>query len=65
MNNFNFNYNLRKIRIEQGLTQKDLAKMAGITQQMVSRYETGVVEPSLATLNKIKKALKISNNIYI
>ena len=61
----NLRANLRKIRKEQGLTQQDLAKMAGITQQMVSRYETGVVEPSVSTMKKIKKALKISNNIYI
>lgn len=64
MNN-NFKFNLRKIRKEQGLTQQDLAKLAGITQQMVSRYETGVVEPSVSTMKKIKKALKINNNIYI
>lgn len=33
--------NLRKIRIERGCSQMDIAEALDITQQQYSRYETG------------------------
>ena len=32
-------YDIHSARVEQGLSQKDLARKAGVTQQMVSRVE--------------------------
>lgn len=35
---------IKTLRAEQGLTQADLAAMLGLTQSVVSRYETGALE---------------------
>ena len=45
-------------RIELDLNQTELAEKIGATQKSISRYETGVSLPSLATLLKIAKTLK-------
>lgn len=49
--------NLRKAK---GLSQDDLAKKAGLTQQMVSRIETRKYTPSYKNLTKIAQALDSS-----
>jgi len=46
-------------RIELGLTQKDLAKLAGLHQAHISRIESGKAKATTTTLQKIAKALQI------
>lgn len=41
------NFNLKKVRIEKGVTQVDLSEKSGITQQQISRYETGLRIPNI------------------
>ncbi len=48
---------IRNIRKQLGLSQKELAKKMGISQQLVSRIENGRENISLATLKNISKAL--------
>jgi len=51
-------YDIHSARIEQGLSQKDLARKAGVTQQMVSRIETAAhANMSQSTICKIAGAL--------
>jgi len=45
-------------RIELDLNQTDLAVKIKAKQKSISRYETGLSVPSIATLMKIAKALK-------
>ena len=45
------------IRLEQGLSQKELAKKMGVSQQLISRIEMGNENVSLSTLNAIARAL--------
>lgn len=45
------------IRREQGLSQKELAKKIGISQQVISRIEKGGENVSLRTLTNIARAL--------
>ena len=40
-----------------GLTQKELAKRAGVSQSLVARIETGTVDPRLSTLKRIVEAI--------
>lgn len=47
---------LRTARHKASLTQVQLADLAGITQQAVSAYETGRIEPTLPTLQKLLAA---------
>jgi ribosome-binding protein aMBF1 (putative translation factor) len=40
-----------------GLSQQELAELAGIRVEVLNRAERGVVVPSVRTLTKIEKAL--------
>lgn len=46
-----------KRRIEQGLTQKELARKIDTKQSAVSRLESGNYNPSIAFLQKVAEAL--------
>lgn len=47
---------LRSARQKAGLTQHDLAEAAGVSQQVISAYETGRREPTLPTLLRLVRA---------
>ena len=49
---------IKLARIEQDLTQGQLAEAIGAMQKSISRYETGISLPSLETLEKVAKVLK-------
>ncbi len=49
---------IKLARIELDLNQTQLAKKMDAKQKSISRYETGVSMPSIATLVKIAKVLK-------
>jgi len=48
---------LRRLRLERGLTQRELANRAGVVQQNLSLYERGESAPRLPTLEKLLDAL--------
>ncbi|MGC5773629.1 helix-turn-helix domain-containing protein [Paenibacillus pabuli] len=50
-------------RIELNLTQRELAKMAGMTQAQIARLETSYSVPSLETIMKVAVALGIKIGI--
>lgn len=39
--------NIKKIRLERGMQQAELAEKAGVTQAMLSQVERGIKNPSL------------------
>ena len=45
-------------RVAAGLTQRELAEMAGIREETLCRIETGKNIPSVRTIDKIDRALK-------
>ena len=53
--------NIKEKREQLGISQKALAKKAGISQSFLCDIEQGRCKPSLATAIKIAKALKIKN----
>ena len=53
-----FGKKIKIARIENDMTQKDLADAIGALQKSISRYETGMSAPSLETLVKMAKVLK-------
>lgn len=53
---------IRKFRLEKGLTQKQLGQMIGVKHNTISAYEAGVNEPDQNILFAIAKALGISIN---
>ncbi len=44
-------------RIEQKMTQKELAEKSGVRQSNISRIEKGVCTPTLNTLKELAKGL--------
>ena len=49
------NLRIRDLREDNDLTQKDLAKLLGCTQQTYSRYETGEITIDINSLIKLAK----------
>ena len=50
---------IKKLREERHMTQEDLAVKAGVSRGYLARVETGRHEPTLSTLEKLAKALKV------
>ena len=50
--------NLKKVRQEQGLTQKQLAEMSGVPRISIARYESGIVTPGGTNLIRLASVLK-------
>jgi len=48
---------LKKMRIEAGLTQSQLAKIVGVSQAHIAKIENEKVDPRLSTVNKILQVL--------
>ncbi len=48
----------RHMRTKVGLTQKDLARKAGVSQALIARIEGGSIDTKLSTAQKILDALK-------
>lgn len=49
--------NIRRLRKEKGLTQKQLGELCGINEANIRKYELGGANPKLETLQKIATAL--------
>ena len=54
-----FGENLRKLRKDRGLTQKQVADMVPIDRSTYAYYECGTTEPSIATIQKLSKVLRV------
>lgn len=48
---------VKKLRKKIGLTQSELARLADVSQSLVSQIESGEVDPRLSTLKRILEAL--------
>jgi transcriptional regulator with XRE-family HTH domain len=51
---------IRKLREAKGITQKELADVVGMMRNNISRIEAAKHHPTLETLERIAKALKVS-----
>lgn len=51
---------MRKLRKSAGLTQEDLAKTLGVNRATVSKYENGLITPSIDQLEAIANALSVA-----
>ncbi len=57
--------NLRAARKRSGLSQRDLAKGLGLSQQAIHKYENGIAEPDLMMLSRIARHLHVSVDYLI
>ena len=56
----NIGEQLRQLRVERGITQRQLAEQTQLSQQTISSIEVGRMEPSLATLDAICRCLGVT-----
>lgn len=54
-----FSANLRKLRVQNKLTQKNVADMINLSQRAYAFYETGEREPNLETLVRIAELYRV------
>ncbi len=57
--------NIKKLRTEKGLTQKELADRLFVSAQAVSRWEHNEVEPSLGTIAEMAKIFGVSTDAIL
>ena len=55
-----FSDNLKTLRLQHGLTQEKLGSLLHLSRASISRYEAGVLEPSLSTLVELSKIFNIT-----
>ena len=55
--------NIRRIRIRKGLSQKELAEKAGMSNVLLNNYEHGLRNPKAETLQRIAQALGVSPEV--
>jgi transcriptional regulator with XRE-family HTH domain len=52
--------NVRKFRLERGLTQEEFSVLCGLGQNYLSDLERGKRNPTVVTLWELSQALKVS-----
>ncbi len=60
-----FGENLKRYRIMNNYSQSDLANKLYVTRQCISKWEKGVTQPDLATLERISNLLDISIDVLV
>ncbi|EDK33891.1 helix-turn-helix domain-containing protein [Clostridium kluyveri] len=60
----NIGENIKRIRTQKGLTQKELAKSIHVTPTTIQNYENNRRKPSVDTLDKIAKVLGVTINSF-
>lgn len=51
--------NLRRLRLDRGLSQERLSEASGYPQQLISELETGKGNPTIDTLAQLSAALGV------
>ena len=54
--------NLKRLRTVKGISQGDIARTLGVHKGYISNIENGKVNPTLATIVKLAKAIGASND---
>ena len=55
-----FRENLFALRKEKGISQQEVAKRIGVSQQCVSQWEKGLIEPTLTFLWALADLFEVS-----
>lgn len=60
MHNINIGENIKKLREQQGLTQRQLGERVRISISNITKYERGQLEPNLAIIKKLCATFNVS-----
>jgi len=55
-----FAMRLKRLRADRKISQAGLAEKSGVSREYIARLELGQQDPSLGTLQKLAKALKVT-----
>ena len=58
-------YRLRELRVDNDMSQEDVAKHLGMSQTGYSKYETGAVPPPVEIIIKLSKLYKTSTDYIL
>jgi transcriptional regulator with XRE-family HTH domain len=58
-------WRLRQVREAAGLTQLEVAAIAGITHEAISLLETGRRAPMVATVRRLAQALRVAPRVFV
>lgn len=56
---------IKALRMEKGLSQGDLGRLAGVHEKLLSKYEHERIVPTADTLRKLSTALHVSSDYLI
>lgn len=56
----NYAKNLKSLRLERNLSQQKLAKLIDVSQQCISEWENGNIEPTMSSLWKLSDVFEIT-----
>ena len=59
MNDYTFGNKIYELRTQFNLSQTELAKMVGVTNKAVSKWETGKAKPTTNVIRKLSALIKI------
>ncbi|MBT7556940.1 helix-turn-helix transcriptional regulator [Candidatus Woesearchaeota archaeon] len=54
--------NIKKLRVQKGMNQLELCRVLGVDTAYISNVENGKKNPTLKTVDKIAKVLKVDVN---
>lgn len=57
--------NIKRLRLEHGMSQAELGAIAGVTDKAVSTWETGAKEPRMSAIQKIADYFHIQKSDII
>ncbi len=57
-----FGEHLKKLRLDKGFSQEELANASDVSLPQITRIERGVVNPTVCTLKSIAKGLQIKTS---
>ena len=58
-------WNVRSLRVARGLSQEELAVDAGVAAPYLSRIENGSVNPTVAVLDRLARALDVEVDLLL
>lgn len=62
---FELGRRVRDLRVQQGVSQTELARRAGMTQPAVARFEAGGTVPTLPVLERLARALGAELTVHM
>ena len=60
-----FGTRLKQLRAERQMSQANVAKASGLSREYIARLELGQQDPTLGTMRKLAKALKVKVGVLV